>query len=63
MRSTGIWLLIFGVGAFVLPMMGLQFKILSMFGEALPLVAGGMALVGAVMVGLSFRAAPEAQSK
>lgn len=56
MRNGGIWLLILGVGAFVLPYFGLQFKILSVFGEALPMVAGGVAVAGAVMLALSFRA-------
>jgi hypothetical protein len=60
MRSWGIWLVILGVGAFVLPYFGLQFKILSMFGEALPMVAGGIAVVGAVLLGLSFRAGSQA---
>ena len=55
MRSWGIWLVVLGVGAFILPYFGLQFKILSMFGEALPMVAGGIAVVGAVMLALSFR--------
>lgn len=63
MRSAGIWLLVLGVGAFILPYVGLQFKILSIFGDALPMVAGGMAVVGAVVLALSFRAAPQAQSK
>ena len=63
MRSAGIWLMILGVGAFVLPYFGLQFKILAIFGEALPLVAGGMAVAGAVMLALSFRAAPQAEPK
>jgi hypothetical protein len=31
MRGWGIFLAIFGVGAFVLPMMGLQFKLISIF--------------------------------
>jgi hypothetical protein len=44
-------------------MFGLQFKILSIFGEARPMVAGGMVLVGAVMLFMSFRSGPEAQSK
>ena len=57
MRSWGIWLLVLGIGSFVLPYMGLQFKILSLFGEALPMVAGGMAVVGGVLLALSFRAA------
>jgi hypothetical protein len=55
MRQWGIYLLIFGVGAFILPMVGLQFKILNVFGESLPLVAVAMALAGGVMVGLSYR--------
>lgn len=63
MRSAGIWMLVLGVGAFILPYFGLQFKILAIFGEALPLVAGGMAVAGAVMLALSFRAAPQAESK
>jgi hypothetical protein len=63
MRSAGIWMLVLGVGAFVLPYFGLQFRILSVFGEALPMVAGGLALLGAVLLGLSFRAAPQAQPK
>jgi hypothetical protein len=56
MRSWGIWLLVLGIGAFVLPYAGLQFKILAIFGESLPLVAGGMAVIGAVMLALSMRA-------
>jgi hypothetical protein len=63
MRNTAIFLVILGVGAFVLPMFGLQFKILSIFGEATPMVAGGMVFAGAVMLFLSFRARPEVQSK
>ena len=55
MRSWGIWMLVLGIGSFVLPYMGLQFKILSLFGESLPIVAGGMAVVGAVLLALSFR--------
>lgn len=60
MRSWGIWLLVLGVGAFILPYFGLQFKILNVFGDALPLVAGGIAVVGAVLLALSFRAASQA---
>lgn len=59
MRSWGIWMVILGVGAFVLPYFGLQFKILNMFGEALPMVAGGLAVVGAVLLALSFRSTAE----
>ena len=60
MRNGGIWLVVIGVGAFVLPYLGLQFKILSVFGDALPMVAGCVAVAGAVMVALSFRAGSQA---
>lgn len=63
MRSAGIWMLVLGVGAFVLPYFGLQFKILSIFGDALPMVAGGIAVIGAVVLALSFRAGQQAESK
>jgi hypothetical protein len=53
-------LVVLGVGAFILPYFGLQFRILSIFGEALPLVAGGIAVVGAVLLGFSMRTAPQA---
>ena len=52
--------MVLGAGAFVLPYFGLQFKILSVFGDALPMVAGGIALAGAVMLALSFRAGSQA---
>jgi hypothetical protein len=60
MRSWGIWLLVLGVGAFVLPYFGLQFKILNVLGDSLPLVAGGIAVAGAVLLALSFRAGSHA---
>ena len=61
MRNTAIFLLVFGVGAFVLPMIGLQFKILSIFGDSLPMIAGGLAVVGGVLLALSFRGGPQAE--
>jgi hypothetical protein len=60
MRSWGIWLVVLGVGAFILPYFGLQFKILNVFGDALPMVAGGIAVVGAALFALSFRAGSQA---
>lgn len=60
MRNGGIWLLVLGIGAFILPYFGLQFKILNVFGDALPMVAGGIAVVGAVLLALSFRAGSHA---
>jgi hypothetical protein len=61
MRNAGIWMMVFGVGAFVLPYFGLQFKILSVFGDSLPMIAGGLAVVGGVLLALSFRGGPQAE--
>jgi hypothetical protein len=55
MRGWGIILLIFGIGSFVLPMMGMQFRLLSIFGEAAPIVGIILAVVGALLLALSFR--------
>jgi hypothetical protein len=55
MRQWGTWLVILGVGSFILPMVGMQFTILTVFGESLPLVAGAMAMAGVAMVGFSYR--------
>jgi hypothetical protein len=54
-RQIGIYCLAFGAGSFVLPMLGLQFKLLSLFGSATPLVGIGLILLGGVM----FVAAPK----
>lgn len=54
MRSVAVWMLIFGVGGFVLPMMGVQFKILNALGDNQYYVAGGLAAVGAVLLVVSF---------
>ena len=50
MRQAGVYCLIFGVGSFVLPMLGLQFRLLSLFGSATPLVGLGLAVLGGVLV-------------
>jgi hypothetical protein len=51
LRSLGIYMLIFGVGAFILPLLGLQFRLLQLIPRnTLPicsvgLIIGGLALV------------------
>ena len=55
MRTLGTYCLIFGVGSFVLPMVGLQFKLLSLFGSATPFV--GLALIA--LGGVLFVAGPK----
>lgn len=53
MRSWGIYLLIFGIGSFLLPMMGLQFKLLTLLGNSTPIVGGLLAIAGVVLIVLS----------
>jgi len=55
MRGFGILLLVLGLGSFVLPVMNLQFRIMSVFGKPASTVAMVMAVVGAVLLFLSFR--------
>ena len=50
MRTAGIYCLIFGVGSLVLPLVGLQFRLLSLFGAATPVVAVGLIVVGGVLL-------------
>jgi uncharacterized membrane protein YgdD (TMEM256/DUF423 family) len=53
MRSWGIYLLIFGIGSFLLPMMGLQFKLLSLLGNSTPIVGGVLTVAGVVLLVLA----------
>ena len=55
LRGWGITLLILGIGSFILPLMNLQFRLLNVFGEATPFLGAGLAVVGAVLLVLSFR--------
>lgn len=59
-RSAGRDLLLLGIGAFVLPLFGLQFSILSPLGSATVLVAGGMIALGAAFLHSADRAEREA---
>jgi hypothetical protein len=50
------WLLtIFGVGTFVLPFLGLEFKVMRLFGDAAPIAAAIMAVVGIVLLVMARR--------
>lgn len=55
MIQTGVWVLILGLGSFILPMFGFQFRILSIFGDAAPLVGIILTILGIVLlvVGIS----------
>ena len=59
-RSAGRDLLILGIGAFILPVFGLQFRIFSPLGSATVLVAGGMIALGATLLHSADRAEREA---
>ncbi len=52
-KKLGAWgatLLILGLGSFVLPLIGMQFRIFSIFGAAQPILAGCAIVAGAIMM-------------
>ncbi len=49
MKGIGIWLLVLGVGSFILPLMGMQFRLVSVFGEYAPFAAVGMIGIGGLL--------------
>jgi len=54
MRGLGVALLILGIGSFILPLVGMQFRLLSLFGEgSQPIVAIVIAVIGAVLIFVS----------
>jgi hypothetical protein len=54
-KSWGIWLLILGIGSFILPFFGIQFVLLKIFGDAQVIVAIGMVIAGVVLLVMSSR--------
>ncbi len=50
MKKLGTYLLLFGLGSFVLPFFGLQFKIFNAMGESQGMVGLGAIVVGAVLL-------------
>jgi hypothetical protein len=55
MRGWGILLIVLGVGSFILPMMGMQFRLLSLFGEHTGIAGAVMAVLGVILLGISFK--------
>ena len=49
MKRLGWFLVILGVGSFILPLFGLQFKIMMLFGDS-PIVPIIMAIVGGIIL-------------
>jgi hypothetical protein len=58
LRNYGITFAIIGIGSFVLPYLGIQFRLVNIFGPAQTLVSCVLALAGAVCLFLSFRDNP-----
>jgi hypothetical protein len=53
MAGWGVTLLVLGLGSFILPQVGMQFRLLALFGPAQNVVALGMAAVGVILLILS----------
>ena len=49
-KGIGIMMMFMGIGGFVLPLMGVQFRILSFFGAGQYVVAGILAVVGLILL-------------
>ena len=59
--AWGIRLMVIGIGAFVLPLFGYQFRILAPFGYAIPIAATVVAIAGYIIfVQASKQASPQA---
>ena len=56
MRGWGILLIVLGVGSFILPTMGYQFRLLSIFGEHTGIAGAVMAVIGVILLAVSFKA-------
>ena len=50
MKRWGIYLIIMGIGSLLLPMMGLQFRILMFFGEATPVISIVLLIIGIFLI-------------
>lgn len=50
MRGWGIWMVLLGIGSFVLPIFGMQFVLLSLLGAARPIVAIVMIVAGGALI-------------
>lgn len=55
MERVGWLLTIFGVGSFILPFLGLEFRVMRIFGDATPIAAAIMAVVGIVLLVMARR--------
>ena len=59
MARFGVFMLVMGVGSLVLPMVGMQFKLMSLFQPAQPVAGIAVAAVGGACLFLGGRKTPE----
>lgn len=53
MGRAGFWFLVLGVGSFILPKIGLQFRLMNLFGENQNIVAIILVVVGILLTIIS----------
>jgi DNA-directed RNA polymerase subunit RPC12/RpoP len=54
-RGIGCVLMVIGIGSFVIPLLGIQFRVVNFLGpEAAPIIGGLLAVVGLVLFALSY---------
>jgi len=53
MAGWGVTLIVLGLGSFILPLVGMQFRLLALFGPAQNIVALGLAALGVILLILS----------
>lgn len=62
MKGWGITFCILGIGSFILPKMGMQFSLISLFGEGNEAITGtAFLLIGLVLLLVGFRAGAGSQ--
>jgi hypothetical protein len=49
-KGLGAMLVFLGAGSFLLPLIGLQFRIMNLFGDATPIIAIALVIGGIFMV-------------
>ena len=62
LKRIGGTLLVIGIGGFVLPLFGMQFRLLNLFGEAQPVVGALMAMIGLTLFAIGLIAGKAAPS-
>lgn len=63
MKEFGGLLLLFGIGSFVLPLVGLQFKIFRLFGDKSTVVGVVVAVVGGALLAFGMKEESSAEKK